>query len=36
MSSENIIINTIDMKKEKRREYMKEYDKGLVFFFSLK
>ena len=27
MSSENIIINTIDMKKEKRREYMKEYDK---------
>ena len=27
MSSENIIINTIDMKKDKRREYMKEYDK---------
>ena len=27
MSSEKIVINTIDMKKEKKREYMKEYDK---------
>ncbi len=27
MSSENIIINTVNLKKEKKREYMKEYDK---------
>ncbi len=27
MSSENIINNTIDLKKADRREYMKEYDK---------
>ena len=26
MSAENIIINTIDMKKAKKREYMKEYE----------